>query len=101
MGKFNKGFLFGGLMGVGLAWLNLTKKGKDVRAQLLDHSAEVYGQIKEKVDESGAVDKITKTKYGAMVKEAVDKYAIENGLADNVKGMVAKLVKSQFKQVKK
>ena len=31
MGKFKKGFLFGGLLGAGIMWMSTTKKGREVR----------------------------------------------------------------------
>ena len=101
MGRFKKGLFLGGLLGASLTWLNFTKKGKETRAELLDHAAVVYGQVKEKVEASGALDKMTKNKYVKTVQEVVDKYAIENGLADKVKNMVVKLVSSQYNNLKK
>lgn len=101
MGRFKKGLFLGGLFGAGLMWLNVTKKGKQVRSQLLDHGAEVYAQVKQKLEESGAMDKLTKNKYVATVKEVVDKYAEKLGLEDNVKKMLGKLVGAQYKTVKK
>jgi len=101
MGKFKKGVFLGGLLGAGVMWLNTTKKGREVREQLLDSSAEVYAQVKNKLSESGALENMTKNKYIAMVGDVVDKYAIQTGMADNVKKMVTKLVNSQWKQVKK
>jgi hypothetical protein len=101
MGKFKKGLFFGSLLGAGLTWLNVTKKGRQTRSQLLDQAADVYGQVRKKLEASGAMDKVTKNKYVSTVKEVVDKYAIENGMADKVKKMVVKLVSSQYSNVKK
>ena len=101
MGKFKKGFCFGSLLGAGLVWLNVTKKGKQTRDQLLDHATVVYDQVQEKLKQSGALDKMNKNKYVKIVKEVVDKYATENGMADRVKNLVVKLVGAQYKNVKK
>ena len=35
-------------MGAVFTWLNVTKKGKETRSQLLDYAASVYGEVKEK-----------------------------------------------------
>ena len=101
MGKFKKGLFVGGLLGAGLTWLNTTKKGRETREKILDYAAEVYTQVKEKVMASGGWDKMTKAKYVKIVKQVVDTYAIDNGLAANVKTTVGKLVASQWKRVKK
>ena len=101
MGRFKKGLFLGGVLGAGLAWLNLTPKGKKTRAELLDHAAVVYGQVKDQLEKSGTLDKMTKNKYVQTVQEVVDKYAIENGMADKVKNMVVKLVGTQYKNLKK
>jgi hypothetical protein len=34
-----------------------------------------------------------------MVKEYVDKYAIENGLAEKIKNIIVKVVSSQYKNL--
>ncbi len=101
MGKFKKGVVFGGMLGAGLMWLNTTKKGREVRDSLLDHAAIVYGQVKEKVIESDDWETMTKNQYVTMVMDIVDHYAIQNGLSDQVKGMVIKLVTAQWKNLKK
>ena len=100
MGKFKKGLFFGGLLGAGLMWLNATKKGKELRDEMLDHGAEVYVKLKEKVLSSNQYKDLTKNQYVKMAHEYVNKYAIDNGLADNVKKMVEKLVVAQWKNLK-
>lgn len=101
MGKFKKGLFLGGLLGAGLMWLNATKKGKETRDQMLDYAADVYAQVKEKVQTSEGWDKMTKNKYYKMVEEAVNKYAVENDLVDSIRDMVEKIVKAQWKKAKK
>lgn len=100
MGKFNKGLFLGGLLGAGLMWLSTTKKGKEVREQMLDHAAEVYVKIKKEVLNSSQYQDLSKNKYVQLVKEYVDKYAVENGLAENVKNMVVKVVTSQWSKLR-
>lgn len=99
MGRFKKGLFLGGLLGAGVMWLNTTKKGRKMREQLLDYSADIYADVKEKVMSSDTWDTMTKSKYVAMVQDAVDKYAIKTGMAENVKNMVVKLVSSQWNQL--
>jgi len=86
----------GGLLGAGLMWLSTTKKGKEVREQMLDHAAEVYVKVKKEVLASSQYKDLSKNKYVQLVKEYVDKYAVENGLAENVKNMVVKVVSAQW-----
>lgn len=100
MGKFKKGLFLGGLLGAGLMWLSVTKKGKEVREQMLDHASEVYVKLKNEVLISPQYKNLTKSKYVQLVKEYVDKYAVQNGLADNVKNMVIKVVSAQWDKMK-
>ncbi len=101
MGKFKKGMFLGGLLGAGLVWLNTTKKGKQVRDQVLDHAAEVFAELREKLEGSKEWDNLTKSKYVKMAKAAVEKYASKNGLPANVANMITKLVTNQWKNLKK
>jgi len=96
MGKFKAGIFLGGLLGAGLMWLNVTKKGRELREQILDHAAKVYAAIKEKVKTSEQYKNLNKNEYVKLVKEYVDKYAIENGLAEKVKNIIVKVVSSQY-----
>lgn len=100
MGKFKKGLFFGSLLGAGMMWLNTTKKGKELRDEMLDHAAEVYVDLKNKVLTSEKYKKLNKNEYMKMAHELVNKYAIDNGLAENVKKMVEKLVVAQWKNLK-
>ncbi|MBT4121093.1 MAG: hypothetical protein HOA57_00310 [Candidatus Magasanikbacteria bacterium] len=100
MGKFKKGLCLGGLLGAGLVWLNTTQKGRDMREQMLDHAAEVYVGLKEKVLVSKEYKNLNKNQYVKLVRESVNKYAVENGLAENVKKMVVKVVSAQYKNLK-
>jgi len=100
MGKFKKGMFLGGLLGAGLVWLSTTQKGKQVREEMLDHAAEVYVGLKDKVTVSEEFKNLTKNQYVKLATEAVNKYAIDNGLAENVKNMVVKVVSAQYKNLK-
>ncbi len=99
MGKFNKGLVLGGLLGAGLMWLSATKKGKEVREQMINYASEVYEEVKTKVMASEGWEKLTKNEYYKIVEKIVDKYAVENDLADTIRDMVSKIVKSQWKKI--
>ncbi|KKQ27733.1 MAG: hypothetical protein US42_C0006G0040 [Candidatus Magasanikbacteria bacterium GW2011_GWC2_37_14] len=99
MGKFKGGLLLGGLLGAGFMWLTVTKKGKEVREKLLDQAAEVYENLKKQVLVSPQYQKLSKSEYVTLVKEYVDKYAIQNGLAENAKNMVIKIVSAQWQNL--
>lgn len=101
MGKFNKGLLFGGLLGAGMVWLGTTKKGREMREKMIDYAADVYVEVKKKIVASEQWQTMTKSAYVQMVKDAVDKYAVQNGLAESIKQMVVKLVSAQWANLKK
>ena len=100
MGKFKKGVFLGGILGAAMVWLNTSTKGKKYRDQLLDQAAEVYRDVQDRVQDSDAYNVLTKNAYVNIVKEAVDKYAIDNGLAQNAKNMITKLVSRQWTTIK-
>lgn len=81
-------------------WMMTTKKGREMRGQLLDYAADLYGRVREEIIASGLGETITKQKYVAMVTDAVNKYAIENGLAENIKKMLVKLLTTQWQHLK-
>lgn len=97
MGRFKKGAVLGGLLGAGLMWMFTTKKGRQVRGQMLDTTAKLYPEVKKMVVASGGWKKISKSKYTEIVKEVVNKYAVSNGLAVAAKSMIIKLLHQQFK----
>lgn len=101
MGKFKKGLFFGGLLGASTVWMSTTKKGREVRDKMFDQAADVYVMVKDELEKIGALDKISKQKYVAKVREVVDKYAVKNGLADKTKKTVVKLVSTQWKELQK
>lgn len=99
MGKFNKGLFLGGLLGASLALMNTTKKGKEVKEKMLDNAAEIYVELRDKMMASKTWEKMTKQDFVVMAQEAVEKYAIKNGLADKTKKMITKLVSTQWKNL--
>lgn len=72
-----------------------------MRDKMLDHAAVVYGDVKDQVLSSKTLGRVSKQKYVAMVHDAVNRYAIENGLAGKTKDMIEKLVKGQWANLQK
>lgn len=101
MGTFKKGILLGGLLGGGLVWLNTTKKGRELRDQVIDYAAEIYADIKKRVMDSETWDTLTESKYMKMVEAAVASYSTEKGLAENVRAMITKVLSGQWKTMRK
>ena len=100
MGNLKKGMFIGALIGAGLVWLNTTKKGKEVREQILDTASDVYEKLKGEIKGSKEYQKLTKSEYVRMARKYVEKYAVDNGLAENVKNMVTKIVAAQWNNLK-
>lgn len=101
MGRFNKGLFFGSLLGVGLMWLSVTKKGKETRAQLLEHAGNVYEEVKEKVVAQADWQKITQSEFVKKVEEIVSSYGGTKKISADVQKMITKVVSSQYKKLKK
>ncbi len=101
MGKFKKGIFLGGLLGAGLTWLHTTDKGKQMRKKMLDTAADLYSQVEDAVKKSGSWEKMTKHEYVQVVTQVVNRYAVDNKLAQNVKQGVIKLLSSQWGNIKK
>lgn len=101
MGRFNKGLFFGSLFGAGLTWLAVTKKGKEVRGQLLDHAAVVYEEVKEKVLSQEEWQKISQTEFVKRVEEIVARYGGAKKISTDVQRMIVKVVGSQYNTLKK
>ncbi len=100
MGKFKHGLFLGGIVGAALTWMNTTKRGREVRKELVEHAATVYADVKEQVMTSEKFEDLSQHEYVQKVQEAVDKYAIENGLADDVKAIITKVVEKQWGKMK-
>lgn len=100
MGRFNKGLLFGGLLGAGLTWMTTTTKGRAVREQLLDHAADAYTKLREEVLASESYDKLTKSRYVKKVETYVNHYAKEHNLPQQVAKTVTKLIVGQWKSIR-
>ncbi len=101
MGRFNKGLFFGGVLGAGLTWLSVTKKGREVREQILDHSVQVYIELKEKLRESDTWKNMTESEYALELKSILDRYVKKTGLAKEIRDIVERMVRVQWKYVRK
>lgn len=101
MGKFKKGLFFGGLLGAGAMWLSVTKEGKKMRDEMLDHAAVVYAELKEKILSSSTWQELKQQDFVAMVREMVERYASKNGLAEETKQFIEKVVGTQWKDIQK
>lgn len=99
MGRFKSGLFVGGLLGASFVWMMATKKGRKTLDEILEHASVVYSRVKSEVLDSDAWKKMTQNEYFLLVNNVVDKYAVQTGLADEVKRLVSKLVKIQWKQL--
>lgn len=97
MGKFKHGLFLGGLVGAALTWMGTTKRGKEVRGELVQHAAKVYMEVKKQVSKSDTWQDLTQHEYVKQVQEVVETYAKKHGLPDDVKSLVSKVVQKQWK----
>ena len=86
----------GGLLGAGLIWLTSTKKGKEVREQILDYSHDVYEKLEKKLRESGVVGKISQSTFVKRAKEMVDEYSEQKNIPAVLKAVILQTVLSQW-----
>ena len=100
MGRFNKGLFFGGMLGASLVWLTVTKKGRELREQIFDHAAVVYAEFKGKLMESDAWKNMTENEYVNALTEILDRYVIKTGLAKEVRDIVERIVRTQWKHMR-
>lgn len=101
MGTFKKGLFLGGLLGAGAMWLAVTKEGKAMREQAMEHAVKVYDRVKTEVTKSPAWKKMKKSDFAKMVQKVADDYAEELGLAKKVTSMIVALVVSQWGKLRK
>lgn len=101
MGTFKKGLFFGGLLGVGITWLNTTVQGKKTRDQIVEHGVAVYETLILELKASKSWKKITQSEYIERATALIDTYAVETGLSDRVKRMIQSLVVARWSTFKK
>ncbi len=97
MGKMKKGLIIGSLLGgvVGsmVTWFNVSKKGKEMREQVLVHTEALYKEIKASLlDLPGP----TRDMYEALVERATEEYALKKDLAHNYKNLLLKDLKKKW-----
>ena len=100
MGNFKRGLFLGGLLGAGLAWLNVTTKGKVVRDEALEHAAIVYERVKKEVMKSDGWKKMKKSEVTKQVKKIATQYSAEIGLAKSTVMLIVSLVMKKWEKMK-
>lgn len=99
MGRLKNGLLLGSMLGAGLMWLNTTQKGRELKRKITLQAAEVYGDVKERVMMAETWEKLSKSKYSALVVQVVDEYAKKHPLAEQAKDIIVKIVSSQWEHI--
>ncbi len=98
MGNFKRGLLLGGLVGAAAMWLNVTPKGKEMRAKLLAHLDPLYNELKASIKQ---LEGPTKEMYDALVERAVEEYAAKKELAEEMKMLLIKRLKKKWSELEK
>ncbi len=98
MGNFKKGLVLGGLVGAALMWLNVTPKGKEMRAKMLSHVNALYGELKESLMQ---LEGPTQEMYDALVERAVTEYAAKKELAIEMKNSMIRELKKRWVALEK
>lgn len=96
MGRFKKGLFLGGLLGAGLAWLNISPKGKELRDKMIGHVEPLYNELKESLKK---LEGPTHEMYDALVERAVEEYAAKKELALDVKNNLIKELKKKWQEL--
>jgi gas vesicle protein len=100
MGAIKKSLFLGGLVSAGLVWLTGTKKGKEVRDQILDASADIFLDAKKKLAKMDKKYHMSKNMFTKLAKETVNTYFEKSPMAETVKDVVLKTVISQWDHIK-
>jgi len=98
MGNFKKGIILGGAIGALLTWLNVSPKGKEMRAKILEHLNPLYNELKNSLKQ---LEGPTKEMYDALVERAVAEYAIKRELAEDVKNNLIKQLQKKWDELEK
>jgi len=98
MGNFKKGLFLGGLLGAGLMWLNVTPKGREMKAKLLAYAEPMYNELKENIKK---LEGPTKEMYEALVERAVEEIAAKKEMASEMKMMLVKELKKRWGKLEK
>jgi len=98
MGNFKKGLILGGAIGAMLTWLNVSPKGKEVRAKILEHFEPLYHELKNSISQ---LEGPTKEMWEALVERAVAEYSNRRELAEDVKNHLMKQLKKKWSEIEK
>ena len=93
MGRFKKGVVLGGLLGAAMMWLNVTPKGKEMRAKLMEDVNALYAQLRESLKQ---LEGPTKEMYDALVERAAEEYAAKKEMAIDMKNALIKELKKKW-----
>lgn len=100
MGKFKRGLFLGALLGAGSVWMNTTKRGREIRDQIIDAAADAYVKLKKELLDSKRVKELTKHEYVKKVDTFVTAYARKHKMQAEVANRVKKILVAQFKRMK-
>lgn len=98
MGNFKKGLFLGGLLGAGLMWLNVTPKGREMKAKLMAYAEPMYNELKENIKK---LEGPTKEMYEALVERAVEEIAAKKEMASEMKTMLIKELQKRWVKLEK
>lgn len=98
MGNFKKGLLLGGAVGAFLTWLNVTPKGKELKAQILSHLEPLFNELKNSLKQ---LEGPTQEMYDALVERAVEEYSAKRELAVEVKNSLIRQLKKRWHELEK
>lgn len=98
MGTFKKGLVLGGLLGATLMWLNLSPKGKEMKAKIMEHVDALYNQLRESLKQ---LEGPTREMYDALVERAVEEYAAKKEMAVDMKNALVKELKRRWWNLEK
>lgn len=93
MGRFKKGLFLGGLLGAGLAWFNISPKGKELRDKMIGHVELLFNELKESLEK---LEGPTREMYDALVERAVEEYAAKKELAMDMKMNIIRELKKKW-----
>lgn len=98
MGNFKRGLFLGSLVGAALMWLNVTPKGKEMRAKIIEHLDPLYNELKESIKQ---LEGPTKEMYDALVDRAVEEYAAKKEMAEDLKSVLVHRLKKKWVELEK
>lgn len=98
MSKLAKGALIGGVVGAGIAWLNFSKKGKEVKTMLMEESHKIAKAAIAKIPKNDYVDP---KKVDAFLNDFVEKYSVGKDYAGAFKKVLISETKKRIKNYTK